>query len=250
MSERFLKYETEDVKNGNLSGVNSNGVLKSAGGGSSVQTDWNQNDETQPDYIKNRPFGTLYGKEVINEYSLTSTGQDSEGNYTFHKEISDTRVFEDLVGPVDIDFDGGLYKNIQLDISEGNLSRHYTFQTDGLPFSLDIWWYQEHPSELNIKYSGNDYIGTIQIYDKGKPFDKLLDSKYLDIKYLSEYCFPLCTTKSYPMEGGESIVYNSERKRYEPSYNVILKSSTSGSNKKFKLTVDDAGTLSATEVTT
>ena len=31
MSERFLKYETEDVKNGNLSGVNSNGVLKSTG---------------------------------------------------------------------------------------------------------------------------------------------------------------------------------------------------------------------------
>lgn len=250
MSERFLKYETEDVKNGNLSGVNSNGVLKSAGGGSSVQTDWNQNDETQPDFIKNRPFGTLYGKEVVNEYTLSSTGQDSEGNYTFSKEFPDTRVFENLVGPVDIDFAGGLYENIQLDISEGNLSRHYTFQTDGLPFSLDIWWYQEHPSELNIKYSGNNYISQIRIYDKGQPFDKLLDSKYLDIKYLGEYCFPSCTTKSYPMEGGESIVYNSERKRFEPSYDVILKSSTSGSNKKFKLKVDDAGTLSATEVTT
>ena len=250
MSERFLKYETEDVKNGNLSGVNSNGVLKSAGGGSSVQTDWNQNDETQPDFIKNRPFGTLYGKEVVNEYTLTSTGQDSEGNYIFHKEISDTRVLENLVGPVDIDVDCGLYENIQLDISEGSAMKTYTFQTDGLPFSLDITWYADHQSELNIKYSDNDYIGQIRIYDKGQPFDKLLDSKYLDIKYLSEYCFPLCITKSYPMEGGESIVYNSERKRFEPSHNVILKSSTSGSNKKFKLNVDDAGTLSATEVTT
>ena len=250
MSERFLKYETEDVKNGNLSGVNSNGVLKSAGGGSSVQTDWNQNDETQPDFIKNRPFGTLYGKEVVNEYTLTSTGQDSEGNYIFHKEISDTRVLENLVGPVDIDVDWGLYENIQLDISEGSAMKKYIFQTDGLPFSLDITWYADHPSELNIKYSGNDYIGLIQIYDKGSQIIKPLDSKYLDIDYLSKNYFPLCPTKSYPMEGGESIVYNSERKRFEPSYNVILKSSTSGSNKKFKLNVDDAGTLSATEVTT
>ena len=27
------------------------------GGGTSVQTDWNQNDETEPDFIKNQPFG-------------------------------------------------------------------------------------------------------------------------------------------------------------------------------------------------
>lgn len=29
------------------------------GGGSSVQTDWNQNDETQPDFLKNKPFGDV-----------------------------------------------------------------------------------------------------------------------------------------------------------------------------------------------
>lgn len=30
--------------------------LPTGGGGSSVQSDWNQNDESQPDYVKNRPF--------------------------------------------------------------------------------------------------------------------------------------------------------------------------------------------------
>jgi hypothetical protein len=32
--------------------------LPDAGGGVSVQPDWNQNDSTQPDFIKNKPFGT------------------------------------------------------------------------------------------------------------------------------------------------------------------------------------------------
>lgn len=35
-----------------------------SGGGSSVQSDWNQNDETQPDFIKNKPFGDVYGDTV------------------------------------------------------------------------------------------------------------------------------------------------------------------------------------------
>lgn len=32
--------------------------------------------------------------------------------------------------------------------------------------------------------------------------------------------------------------------------NIVIPSSTSGSTKKFKITVDDAGTITATEVTT
>ncbi len=221
----------------------------SAGGGDVTTPDWNQTDATASDYIKNRPFGIEYGKEVVNEYSLTSTGQDSDGNYIFSRELSNPDNVSDLRGPFNIELDGVTYENVQVVISEGNAMRTYIFQTDGLPFSLNIQWYESYPSTIHLTYSDNDYIGLIQIYDKGLQVIKLLDSKYLDIDYLSEYCFPLCPTKSYPMEGGESIVYNSERKRFEPSYDVILKSSTSSSNKKFKLTVDDSGTITATETT-
>lgn len=42
--------------NGNAPDENGNVVV--SGGGSSVQSDWNQNDSTQPDYVKNRPFYT------------------------------------------------------------------------------------------------------------------------------------------------------------------------------------------------
>ena len=221
----------------------------SAGGGSSVQPDWNQTDATASDYIKNRPFGIEYGKEVVSEYALNSTGQDSDGNYIFSRELSNPDNVSDLRGPFNIELDGVTYENVQVVISEGNAMRTYIFQTDGLPFSLRIQWYESYPSTIQLTYSGNDYIGLIQIYDKGLPVIKPLDSKYLDIDYLSKNYFPLCPTQSYPMEGGESIVYNSERKRFEPSYDVILKSSTSSSNKKFKLTVDDSGTITATETT-
>lgn len=39
-------------------------------------------------------------------------------------------------------------------------------------------------------------------------------------------------------------------KEYVDNKKVVVKSSTAGSTKKFKITVDDAGTLSAVEVTT
>ena len=222
-------------------------TLNVTGGGS--QADWNQNDETAPDYIKNRPFGIEYGKEVVNEYILESTGQDSDGKYIFSRELSNPDNVRNLMGPFNINLDGTTYENVQFVISEGNAMRKYIFQTDGLPFSLNIQWYADYPSTIRLTYSDNDYIGLIQIYDKGSQIIKPLDSKYLDIDYLSKNYFPLCQTQSYHMEGGESIVYNSQRKRFEPSYDVILKSSTSGSNKKFKITVDDSGAITATATT-
>lgn len=36
-----------------------------SGGGSGVQPDWNQNDDTQPDYVKNRPFYTGDPVEIV-----------------------------------------------------------------------------------------------------------------------------------------------------------------------------------------
>ena len=221
----------------------------SAGGGDVTTPDWNQTDATASDYIKNRPFGIEYGKEVVNEYSLNSTGQDSDGNYIFSRELSNPDNVRDLRGPFNINLGETTYENVQFDISEGNAMITYIFQTDGLPFSLRIQWYESYPSTIHLTYSDNDYISQIKIYDKGSQIIKPLDSKYLDIDYLSKNYFPLCQTQSYSMEDGESIVYNSERKRFEPSYDVILKSSTSGSNKKFKLTVDDSGTITATATT-
>lgn len=253
MSERFLKYETEDVQNGTLSGVNSNGVLKNAGGGSSVQTDWNQTDETQPDYIKNRPFGTLYGVQSVDEIPSNQTGnQDSDGNYVFTVNVP--KDYFGSVGPCTIELymSNGkeVYENVRCSESENSSGGTTIFETDGLPFSLKIDWYNDSfvTNKLTLTHTSDNYLSRIAIYDNGRSYNKLLDISYLDIDRLGKEYFARCYSRE--ALNGMSIVYNSEHERYEPSYNVILKSSTSGSSKKFKLTVDDSGTLSATEVTT
>ena len=59
-----------------------NGVLSVSGGGGSVQPDWNQNDETAADYVKNRPFYTGDPVEtVLVEESTVSFAADGGGVY-------------------------------------------------------------------------------------------------------------------------------------------------------------------------
>lgn len=40
------------------------------GGGTSVQTDWNQTDETAPDFLKNKPFGEMQGDTLTWEFDI------------------------------------------------------------------------------------------------------------------------------------------------------------------------------------
>ncbi len=47
------------------SGVKITGTMKAGGGGTSVQSDWNQTDETAADFIKNKPFGEMYGDTLV-----------------------------------------------------------------------------------------------------------------------------------------------------------------------------------------
>ena len=74
---------------------------KRAGGNtgsqSGVQPDWNQNDSTQPDYVKNRPFYTGNPVEtVLVEESTVSFSKDSTGFYrgqlqsTFEAKVGET----------------------------------------------------------------------------------------------------------------------------------------------------------------
>ena len=55
--------------------------------------------------------------------------------------------------------------------------------------------------------------------------------------------------KQYPMEGDPISPLQIATKKYVDNKEYILKSTTPGSTKKFKITVDDSGNISATEVT-
>ena len=57
------------------------GTLYAAGGGGSVQPDWNQNDETAADYIKNRPFYSETTETVLVEESTVPFTGSGAGIY-------------------------------------------------------------------------------------------------------------------------------------------------------------------------
>ena len=62
--------------------LDENGVLSVSGGGGGVQPDWNQNDSTATDYIKNRPFYTGDPSEtVLVEESTVSFVEGDGGLY-------------------------------------------------------------------------------------------------------------------------------------------------------------------------
>lgn len=53
------------------------GTMKSGDDGVSVQSDWNQTDETAADFIKNKPFGEFKGDTLTWEFDIASLDFDS-----------------------------------------------------------------------------------------------------------------------------------------------------------------------------
>ena len=61
------------------------------GGGSSVQSDWNQTDETAPDFIKNKPFGEVAGDTLTWDIPIDKITEDDLVGGMYIK-ISDAAV--------------------------------------------------------------------------------------------------------------------------------------------------------------
>ncbi len=62
-----------------------NGKLGLAPGAGGIQPDWNQNDDMQPDYVKNRPFWREKTKELLFPYitePIEVTTEDHDGFFT------------------------------------------------------------------------------------------------------------------------------------------------------------------------
>lgn len=102
--KKFLCYDTNDAASGKID-VDSRGMLKSTG--SSAQADWNQNDETQPDYVKNRPFyaGDPVETVLVEESTIEFVEQDG----TYVAEFPST--FSAAVGETyKVSWDGSVYE--------------------------------------------------------------------------------------------------------------------------------------------
>ena len=180
--------------------------------GDSVHSDWNQNDETAPDYVKNRPFYTKTMETVIVEESTVTFALDGRSygaNFptSFNAEYGQTYK---------VSWDGAAYECTCGELAGcpviGNLSISNAGPDTGEPFLIF--------NESGLKETGwNSYAK---------------DTSASHIISISRFV---------------QEVVKIDRKYLPSTEEYIIPSSTEGSTKKFKITVDDSGALTATEVT-
>ena len=304
---------------------------KRAGGNggsqSGVQPDWNQNDETAADYVKNRPFYTGNpGETVLVEESTVPFTEGSSGLYgaqflsTFVATVGETyKVY----------WDGAAYECVCVNFNNtpgliiGNLSIMGAGSDTGEPFfmvvlngngidivaadtsashTFSISRFMENIIKIPDKYLPElepepyilitkSYSGTYscnmtydkiaELYAKYSDAIGLFDMRYnvfyfhltrnenngtqyrcISVRHSDNFYFAFGFTDDYhyfeilihkngTIEENSSaeINYMDELGFTNGYYPLVVESSTEGSTKKFRITVDDSGTLTATEVT-
>ena len=113
-------------------------LIKSLGGGGGVQPDWNQNDSTAADYVKNRPFYTGDPVETVLLEETTAQFFDT-GEGIYAAQIKSTIPF--TVGKTyKISWDGTAYERVCTEFQEvpfiGNLSIMGVGSDTGEPFII------------------------------------------------------------------------------------------------------------------
>ena len=146
MSYEFTKLSEVPVVDGLPEGANAiietNGEIKrcpSCGGGGGAQPDWNQNDSTAADYVKNRPFYTGDPVETVLVEESTVTFAAEDGMYMGQLEST----FSATVGETcKVSWDGAVYECTCVDFSGntviGNLSLVGLGSDTGEPFVMSV----------------------------------------------------------------------------------------------------------------
>lgn len=298
-----------------------NEFAKRAGGGdggSGTQSDWNQNDATKPDYVKNRPFYMGDPVETVLVEESTISFSENSGVY-FAKFPS---AFEATVGEAyKVYWDGSAYECACVAVSEspllfiGNLSVGGLGSDTGEPFvigvfngerfqivtadtsashTISISGYAESVVKIDPKYlpvASETEPGIISVNSLSNAILQQVENEYFvrtatqvsgygDAATIEEYtdknnshhifspgkfhgtvlsCYNAVANKyiTSVLSGSESMEcwkFSQGSTTMEQLWGiskdgVVISSSTAGSTKKFRITVDDSGALTATEVT-
>ena len=189
----------------------------SAGGGDVTTPDWNQNDATASDYIKNRPF---YGKPLVSVQFQAYGGKlykVSDSVPTGDHSVGASCIFVSGVG--------GEKRESVVNISTDD----YYAAADGYVFVALKDNVTVPEVGLTLPEKGTYFLSTANSFVSGFALGSDVapeitwDGSTVEIKTLDEMFLP-------PVSG------------------LIVKSSTANSTKKFKITVDDSGNISATEI--
>lgn len=170
-----------------------NKAIKESGGGGSTQSDYNQNDSTQPDYIKNRPF---YDEKISididnpSDFRVDDFSDDYEGSV----DADITSKLFDFSGehtPIVIE----VVENGTTHKREGYLYREGAFLDSEFNEGLGVQWDEGDILFIGLDPEGgilvfrNEYGGSlegvsIKIY---REIAKQIDKKYLppnDVPYI------------------------------------------------------------------
>ena len=189
--------------------------IPGGGNGQPLATpDWNQNDETAADYIKNRPFYTTdpMETELVNG-TFAFTENAPLGLYTNNNvaiELTEGETYK-------VTLDGAEYETVCQVFQGGIEGIVYIGSSEFVTGIL--------PSTMPFAYTYNVQNGYTTFATTTGDFHEII------IKSIKSQIVPI-------------------PEQYIPEMSsVTLLSSTADSTKKFKITVDDSGTLTATEVT-
>lgn len=183
-----------------------------------VQSDYAQNDATQPDYIKNRPGGYYQTIPAINIQwdGVVGDKPNADAGRTIFVKVSDEILTADrVIGATVVSVRGAESQSMILSEDRIMSGDGFVMETEGSIISCSKTTVEMGGGILTFPETGTyfGYVAVVGMYVSGltKPEKQEL--------------VPI------------------------PGELMVLRSSTVGSTKKFKITVDDAGTLSATEVT-
>lgn len=247
-----------------------------------VQPDWQQNDETAPDYVKNRPGGfdeydvnitwdgvvgdrltvELDGGYYVKVSDITPSKSDLLGG-----KLSAINKVEELNNVVSLDDDNMIEKEGALALSEGAVIIYNPpVSFEGLSFTEGGVWFR-------IVFYGSEAIGAFVNLLQSAPIPINIPQRYLALHgYAQKNETILTIPQVHTLEEKQqaraniglipvaktdamtqSVGYDAETGKLwtvpPTGDNIVLASSTTGSTKKFRITVDDSGTLSAVEVT-
>ena len=246
------------------------------GGGSSVQSDWNQTDATAKDYIKNKPAitaqvqsdwnqtnatakdyiknkPTIIGKTSVNQYGsvlgevFNNYNNNAANGFYSHAEGSGTKASGSCShAEGERTTASGDYSH-----AEGWTTKASEQYSHAEGNSTEATGYCSHAEGSDTKASGQ--------YSHAEGYYTLASSKYQHVQgkfNISD------TTDTYAHIVGNGLDYLSRSNAHTLDWSgnawyagtvegtaLIVKSSTEGRSKRFKITVDDSGVITATEIT-
>lgn len=155
-----------------------NVISATGGGGGSVQPDWNQNDATKPDYVKNRPFYTGDPVEtvLVEESTVPFSFAESDGVYMGELQSA----FAPTVGETyKVYWDGAAYEctceNFNNMPAIGNLSIAGVGSDTGEPFIMSV----SNGRGIAIATADTSASHTFSISSAVSPIVKI-PAKYID----------------------------------------------------------------------